>query len=400
MTPFLNKDQQDKILTPKVRRLLAALPPESTRVVGGAVRDVLLEREIGDIDLATKLPPDQIVESLTKAHIKTVPTGIAYGTITAIIDRVGFEITTLRRDVETDGRHAQVAYTDDWKEDAARRDFTINALYVDAQGSVTDCFDGIADITAGRIKFIGKARERIREDVLRILRFFRFYAFFGKEPADKEALDACRDLAGLIPALSSERISREFLKLLKAADPLPALILMRKSGVLERFLPEATEWTRLQTLLTQEKAQAESPDAIVRFAALLPENKKETVLLAKRLKLPNRDRDKLGVLAELPKILMNARDSAIEMHRIFYRFGGNDCRAAAFLTGAACPLILKELTPWTCPILPIKGQDIVKMGIAPGPEVGRILREVEAWWMAGNFTASRAACLDLARRSI
>lgn len=400
MATLLNKDQQDKILTPSVRRLLAALPPESTRVVGGAVRDVLLNRAVGDIDLATQLTPDQVIESLAKAHIKTVPTGIAHGTITAAINRVGFEITTLRRDVETDGRHAQVAYTNDWEEDASRRDFTINALYLDANGAVADFVGGVSDLGAGRVRFIGAAKERIREDVLRILRFFRFYAFFGKGPADKEALDACFDLAGLVPALSAERISREFLKLLKADNPLPALILMRKTGVLERLLPEATDWTRLQSLLAQEKVHAAAGDALVRFAALLPENKKEVVVLAKRLKLPNRDRDKLGVLTDLPKRLLHARDSVPELRGVFYRFGGDACRAAAFLTGEACSCVLKELAAWTFPVLPIKGEDIVKMGVAPGPEVGRIFREVEAWWIAGNFTASRAACLKQARRHL
>ncbi len=327
----LTSHQKTKILTSDVRLLIKALEGKA-RVVGGAVRDALMEREVGDIDLATSLPPDKAIQNLNAAGIKTAPTGLAHGTVTAIVDRKGYEITTLRRDAETDGRRAKVIFTDNWEEDGSRRDFTMNALYADTEGNVVDYFEGLEDAKAGRVKFIGDARARIREDVLRILRFFRFYAWFGKGEADKEALEACRDLAALIPNLSAERIAKEFMKLLGADNPLPALKLMEGAGALSQFMPAPADFTRLQTLLEAESAHKARQTALVRLAALLPQDESAAYGFAQRLKFSNRDAATLCTLAGLPAI-MRERPSPAGLRELIYRYGAESCRNAAFLNG-------------------------------------------------------------------
>ena len=241
------------------------------RVVGGAVRDALVGRTPGEIDLAVNLPPEKTAELLTKTGLKVVPTGIAHGTITAVSDHRGFEITTLRRDVETDGRRAKVAFTDDWQADAARRDFTINALYADADGRLYDYFGGRADIAAGHVRFIGDAAARIKEDVLRILRFFRFAAWFGRGAFDAESLAACREWTGLLPKLSAERIAKEILKMARAAPkPAPIWQAMIENGILEPILPEAKNVARLDSFAryrTPLRYGACAADPLCRIAA-------------------------------------------------------------------------------------------------------------------------------------
>jgi len=390
VTPGLSPTQQTQILPPPVQRLMKALHEAGgeARVVGGAVRDVLLGRKVGDIDLAANLPPEQVMEILAQHKIKTVPTGLAHGTITAVVDHVGYEITTLRRDVETDGRHARVAFTDDWREDAARRDFTFNALYADSAGQLYDYFDGMKDAQAGHVRFIGEAQARIREDVLRILRFFRFYAWFGKEAADVEGLAACRELAALIPRLSVERIAREVIKLLAAENPVPSWRLMSDSGVTPYFLVEATNLMRLQALVDNEKQYDEPPLALARLAALLPQDEVVALSVAKRLKLSKRESEKLCVLAKLPTLM---RDHPLR--RLLYHYGAENCCAALFLHGENMAQALGTLAAWENPVFPIKGEDIVKQGIPASPRIGDILRAVEEWWIAGDFRAGREACL-------
>src|SRR5665213_1315156 len=226
------------------RAVMAALGDGNARFVGGCVRDALLGRPVLDIDIATKLPPDEVTRRLEAAGIRAVPTGLAHGTVTAVLKPRHFEITTLRRDVETFGRHARVAFTDDWAEDAGRRDFTMNALYLGADGAVFDPIGGLADLRTGYVRFVGDAGRRIDEDVLRLLRFYRFYAHYGKGEADEAARDAARERAPLLPSLSAERVAAEMLKLLAAPDPLPVLALMREDGVLAQMLPEATAFDR------------------------------------------------------------------------------------------------------------------------------------------------------------
>jgi poly(A) polymerase len=366
------------------------------RVVGGAVRDVLLARAIGDIDLAVNLPPERVMELLAQQHIKAVPTGIAHGTVTAVIDRIGYELTALRRDVETDGRHAQVAFTDDWREDAARRDFTFNALYVDTDGKLTDYFDGAADAAAGRVRFIGHAHARIREDVLRILRFFRFYAWFGRGEPDAEGLAACRELGELMPRLSAERVAREVMKLLAASNPMPAWQLMIDNGVLRHFLIEATGITRLKVLLDAEHVYGEPSAPITRLGALLPQDKGVATAVAARLKLSRRDTELLAVLAVLPNKLCG-KLTPLPLRRLLYTQGVGACRAAILIHGEAIAEALAVIDAWENPIFPLRGDDIVALGVATGPQVGVILRAVEEWWIAGDFRASRALCLTYAQ---
>ncbi len=385
----LNKEQQNILLTPPVRRLIQALDGKA-RVVGGAVRDVLMGCAVGDIDLATPLAPDKVMTALGAQDIKAVPTGIDHGTITAVLARTGYEITTLRQDVETFGRHARVEYTDDWRADAARRDFTMNALYVDAAGVLYDYVGGARDAEAGRVRFIGDARQRIKEDVLRILRFFRFYACFGKGAADREALAACRELAPLIPALSVERTARELLKLLAAGDPLPAVMLMGESGVISQVLPEATDFSRLKILLETERKYGAAPSSLRRLAALLPGDAARAV--AARLKFSNQDTKALGILAKLPERMEKACDPKA-LHALIYDYGKEMTRSAALFLGADTGAVLKEIELWEVPDFPLKGKDLLALGIPAGPHVGKILRAVEAWWRDRDFEGDREAAL-------
>ncbi len=398
MTQPLDKEQRAQILTPAVQRLQTSLREGGeARVVGGAVRDVLVGRKVGDIDLATTLPPNRVMEILAKASIKTAPTGLAHGTITAIIDHVGYEITTLRRDIETDGRHAQVAFTDDWREDAARRDFTMNALYVDAEGLLYDYYNGEEDAKAGRVRFIGDARARIREDVLRILRFFRFTAFFGKEEPDADSLSACCELAPLIPHLSAERIAHEVAKLLTAENPLPAWRLIVEGGITQHCLPEATDLAHLQTLLETEKRHNTPPSAWVRLGALLPPDEAIAASVAARLKLSKRDTETLRVLAVLPSLL-RGNIAPATLRNMIYDYGTELCCAAALLNGENVTEAFATIDAWENPVFPIKGEDIVKQGIPAGPRIGESLRAVETWWRETDFRADRAACLAQAQK--
>jgi len=398
VTSVLGKAQQAQILTPEVLRLMKALGQKGeARVVGGAVRDVLLSRPVGDIDLAMTLPPEEAMDILAKEKIRTVPTGLAHGTITAVLDHKGYEITTLRHDVTTDGRHAQVAFTDDWRADSMRRDFTINALYLDASGTLYDYFGGAEDAKDGRVRFIGDARARIAEDILRILRFYRFYAYFGKGAADFEALEACRALASLIPRLSMERVSRECLKLLAADNPLPAWRLMKEGGILNFFAADAIHLASLQSLLENEAQYDVKTSAHTRLASLLPQDVKSSAALAMRFKFSNRDGDQLCVLAKLPALL-HGKIEAPSLRHLIYLYGPQSCKAAVLLQKEGIAEALATIAAWEAPVFPIKGEDVLKSGVAQGPDIGKILSEVEAWWIAGDFRADRTACLAQLKR--
>ena len=388
----LSLTQKTQLLTPAAQQLFAVLcPAGEMRIVGGAVRDVLMNRPIGDIDFATTLPPEHVMKILAQQNIKTVPTGLAHGTITAVLDKIGYEITTLRRDVVTDGRHAQIAFTDNWREDAARRDFTFNALYVDAEGQLYDYFDGQKDAASGYVRFIGQATARIHEDVLRILRFFRFHAWFGQGAPDAAALKACHDNAHLIPRLSAERVAKEILKLLAAENPLPSWTLMLECGVLEFFAPEADDTKRLQNLLWTEKQYQGKTDSLTRLAALLPQDETAAAVLAKRLKFSSRDSETLSLLANAPHQL-----EIMPFRAALYALGATICRAAIFLRGENILESLTTLAAWENPIFPIKGEDLLKQGIPAGERIGMILRATEEWWIKGDFHATRDDCLAYA----
>ena len=368
------------------------------RAVGGAVRDTLLGRVVEDIDLAVTLPPDVVSRLLAAAGIKVVPTGIQHGTVTAVIDGRGFELTTLRRDVATDGRRARVAYTDDWRADAARRDFTLNALYVDAEGRLYDYFHGRADLAAGHLRFIGEAAARIKEDVLRILRFFRFYAWIGQGVADGAALAACRELAPLIPQLSAERVWRELAKLLAAPDPLPALQLMREAQVLAQVLPEGTNLVRLAAMLAAERDNHFTIVPLARLAALLPPVPSVAASVAARLKLSGRTAEALVALIAVPVLLEDKLADIPAIRQAIYTHGLRAVRDALPLAAGLQPAVdlqpaLTAIAAWEQPRFPLQGDDLLKLGLAAGPGMGTILQAVEAWWIAQDFRPGREACL-------
>ncbi|MFA7586770.1 MAG: CCA tRNA nucleotidyltransferase [Novosphingobium sp.] len=354
--------------------LVSTLGPDQARYVGGAVRDTLLGLEVKDIDLATPLTPQQVIERLDTAGIRSVPTGIEHGTVTAILKSGPVEITTLRHDVSTDGRRATVAFATEWQDDAARRDFTINALYVDPRtGRIFDYFHGLDDLAQRRVRFIGDARQRIREDHLRILRYFRFQARFGSQPADAEAEAACTDLAATLKGLSRERIGMEMLNLLGLADPAPTVSRMAELGVLPVILPEARP-DALARLVTNEQRQSVSPDAIRRLAALLPADVPLAEQVASRFRLSGAQKKRLATAAARSGVPDNPRGLA-------YRIGMDSAMDRLLLTNAD----VTALQGWAIPLFPLKGGQIVAAGVRAGPDVARTLRTLENRWIAEDF---------------
>ncbi|MDG2482434.1 MAG: CCA tRNA nucleotidyltransferase [Alphaproteobacteria bacterium] len=362
------------------------------RFVGGCVRDCLLVRAVDDVDLATPDRPESVMALLERAGIKAVPTGLKHGTVTAVLQGKSFEITTLRVDVETDGRHAEVVFTNDWRADAARRDFTINAMSLTVDGALFDYFGGREDLAAGLVRFVGEADQRIAEDYLRVMRFFRFLARFGRGEPDAEAVAACRGVAGRLGQLSIERVQVELLKLLAAPNPVPTLVLMEATGILEAVLPEAGPSGVLMVL-----AGIDDRDPLRRLAALAPNGGKA---LAQRLKLSNAMADRFGLLAP-PVVAMDAAMTREEQRRILYRHGDGIFRDLVLLAWAGDDearadhwrAMLETANAWDNPALPIRGNDVVEAGLAPGPEVGRVIAEIETWWSARDFQPDRAACL-------
>ncbi|MGN6820414.1 MAG: CCA tRNA nucleotidyltransferase [Sphingomonas sp.] len=368
---------------PGLARLVAALGPGDARIVGGAVRDTLLGIETADVDLATPHDPRTVIARLEAAGIKAVPTGIEHGTITAVSSDEVYEVTTLRRDVTTDGRRATVAFTDDWREDAARRDFTINALYADpATGELYDYFDGIADLEARRVRFIGDPYRRIAEDHLRILRFFRFLARFGDE-ADAEGLNACTDRANDLMALSRERIANELLRLLVAPKAVDVVQLMLDRGIFTPVLPEVDTAgvSRLRRLASYEILNID-PDPIRRLAALLPQDPVAVELVASRLKLSNAQRKRLvTAVSPLPEVHDEA-DAWRE--KLAYRIGIESAIDQLLLHGSAVAAArLKDMNE--VPRFPVKGGDLIARGLSKGPDVAKALRRIEDRWVAEGF---------------
>jgi poly(A) polymerase len=397
---------QDWMTAPATRRVMTAFADAGVeaRFVGGCVRDALLGRTVTDIDIATPAPPDRATSILEAAGIAVHPTGVKHGTVTAVADRRPFEITTLRRDVENFGRHARVEFTDDWQADAARRDFTMNAISCSPDGALFDYFGGIDDARAGRVRFVGLPEDRIREDVLRLLRLFRFQAHYGKTTLDAAALAAAGTMAPQLVTLSGERIRNETLRLLVAPDPLPVLTTMRERNVLAHFLPEATQFQRLAALVRLEnsaplvEAVKVGPDAIRRLAALLTADAAVARAVAERLRLSNEDRDRLIALAAFPPLDPNAR--AVDRHRRMYRDGAALYFDRVLLSWASSPdagdawaAHLVDAHRWGDPQLPIKGADALALGVAPGPRIGELIEAVERWWIDGDFRADRDACL-------
>ena len=394
--------------------LLAALGPGQARYVGGAVRDTLLGIAVKDIDIATPLEPREVMRRLKAQAIQVVPTGIDHGTVTALLAGGPVEITTLRHDVSTDGRRATVAFAQDWQDDAARRDFTINALYADPVTlEIFDYFGGNDDIAARRVRFIGDARERIREDHLRILRYFRFQARFGSQPADLEAERACADLAATLKGLSRERVGMEVINLLGLPDPAPTVARMAELGVLGQVLPEA-DVAALAALVADEVRQGVAPDALRRLAALLPPESTLAEQVAARFRLSGAQKKRLALAAGRNPIkpsplqgrglgegASEASATAVaplspegereqEPRALAYRLGRTAALDRLLLTGQS----IAPLGGWEIPTFPLKGGQIVARGVKAGPEVARVLKAVEARWVEEGFPdAERANAL-------
>ena len=391
------------MIEPETAAVMGALMADGVpaRFVGGCVRDAILGRAVKDIDIATAEPPDRVVALLGAAGVKSIPTGIDHGTVTAVIDGAAFEITTLRLDVENFGRCARVAYTDDWAADAMRRDFTMNALFCDLDGTLYDPTGGLPDLKAGRVRFVGEARDRIAEDVLRLLRFFRLYAHYGTGEADRDALRACREMAPDIANLSAERIWSELKQLLRAPAPADVLTLMADWHVLVHALPEAGSREPLTNLVEIETKSATAPDPVRRLSILLERDDAGAKALADRLRLSNAETERLQALVNPP--VRPSTDRTDAQNRVaLYRLG-KDIFADLVLLGwaAAAPAddaIWQDLTglPDRSPVpaFPVGGKDVLALGIPAGKEVGKLLSEVERWWIDNDFQPDRAACLE------
>ncbi len=385
-----------------VQHIFAAMAKAGgeARIVGGAPRNAVIGAPISDIDFAVTEPPERIMQLAKAAGIRSVATGIAHGTVTLVINKRGFEVTALRRDIKTDGRHASVVFTKDWREDAARRDFTMNAIYCDARGRVYDPVGGLGDILAGRVRFIGDAAARIREDYLRVLRFFRFFALFAKGDIDTAGYDACKNAGQGMRKLSAERIRAELLKLLGARRAGEAAGLMSQAGVfvaadLGRALPG-----NLEKLVRVEAALGVEADPMRRLWVLLgggsaPESRAEA--LAGRLRMSSAERKHLQLMAIrrriLPLLSQNERRAAL------YALGGRDYQDHVLLNwvlsdAGADDADWRDLFElprrWSPPEFPLRGADIMAMGAAKGPQVGRILQKLENWWVGAGFPESRA----------
>ena len=394
---------------PETRVVLRALTAAGfeARVVGGAVRNALIGRPVADIDIATTAKPEQTIEAVQKAGLKAIPTGLQHGTITVVANHIPFEVTTLRTDVETDGRHARVAFTADWAADASRRDFTINALYCDADGTIYDPIGGLADIDPPRMRFIGIATDRIREDYLRILRFFRFTAAYTDGLLDGDGLAACHAERAGLAHVSAERIQAEFLKLLVAKHAEPVLTVMAAQGFLRLLLDTPCNVPSFARLTAIEAALGRAPDAIVRLAALTPATTASATHLAKKLRLSNAD--KTG--------LTHASTAAVTCHRpgdeqrsrlALYSDGADAFQPSVMVAWARSgrphddvdwTALYRLADRWTPPEFPLIGGDIVAAGVPPGPLIGELLNELESWWIGQDFPPDRAAVLaELTRR--
>nr|WP_239805702.1 CCA tRNA nucleotidyltransferase [Croceicoccus hydrothermalis] len=361
-----------------LRTLVDALGADDCRYVGGCVRDALLDVAAQDIDIATRHAPDDVMRALNDAGIRTIPTGIDHGTVTALLPEASVEITTLRRDVATDGRHATIAFTDDWREDAARRDFTINALYAHpATLVIDDYFGGLDDLKSGTVRFIGDARTRIAEDHLRILRYFRFEARFGTGAPDAEAVAACRECAPTLMGLSRERIGQELRRLLALPDPASTVRHMAELGVLRVILPECgtDELDTLSRLIEAEDAAGIAPDALRRLAALLPARRDVAAQVAARLRLSNAQKKRLISAAE-----REAGDTA-NPRGLLFQIGRERSEDRLLLLGAS----LDPIAGWEPPPFAIDGRAVIAAGVDKGPAVAAMLHRVQARWIDEGF---------------
>ena len=395
MSARLDPATQAWMRAPETVAVMDALTRDGgdARFVGGCVRNALLSCAVDDIDIATPLTPGDVTKRLEAAGLGAVPTGIEHGTVTAVANGKPFEITTLRRDVSTDGRRAVVAFTTDWAEDAQRRDFTMNALYAAANGAITDTVGGLEDLKAARVRFVGDPVTRIREDYLRILRLFRFQAWYGKGELDSAALHAAASERGGLQKLSGERIAKEMLKLLAAEDPLDCLRAMAASAILPEIMPGALSMARLERLVKIDADAFFTPDPVLRLAALLPDDPVAARELGERWKLSNADRIRLEDLAGGREKIVSYL-SIREVRKFLYRLGQQRFRDRVFLRWAEDPkesnsiqwrALLAMGDSWTRPEFPLTGREVMAAGVPEGPLVGKVLAEVEEWWVDSDF---------------
>ena len=405
------KIDADWLADADLQRILGVLSGEGeqARIVGGAIRNTLMGHPVTDIDIATTCVPAETARRLEAAGIKAVDTGMEHGTVTAVAHHTGYEITTLREDVETDGRRATVAFGRSWQHDAERRDFTINALYAEADGTLVDPVGGRADIEARRVRFIGDPEQRIREDYLRILRFFRFFAWYGHGRPDADGLKACARLKEGMTGLSAERIWAEMRKLLAATDPSRALLWMRQTSVLTLLLPESEKWgiDGIHGLMEVERAFDWAPDAVLRLMTLMPLREDTVRGLAQRWKLPNAVRDRLvaaareadldadlGTGAVEQRIYRSNRQAVIDRLRL-----GVARRGAHHDETPDLMALLAHAEAWTAPQLPVAGRDLAALGMQAGPAMGKTLRRLEQAWVESGFTLDRDALLAMAPKA-
>jgi poly(A) polymerase len=386
----MNIDPSEWLDRPGIKRLLKALDARNghARFVGGAVRDFLLGEHPGDLDLATDHLPDEVIARLEQAGIKAVPTGIDHGTVTAISSGTVVEVTSLRADVSTDGRRATVVFTKDWPADAGRRDFTINAIYSDPySGELFDYFGGLDDLKSRTVRFIGEPLQRIAEDHLRILRYFRFHARYGHGDPDPQSLEACTERANDLMALSRERIADELLKLLALEDPTPTVRLMLDRGLFAPVVPEIEDAARLEALVEAEVSAGEPPDPLRRLSSLLPTEPEVASRVAGRLKLSNKAKKRLVSAAEAS---LGSNPEALA-----YRVGTEGAVDRLLLAGR--PAEARAIAGWTLPRLPIGGGQLIARGVPEGPEVARTLHRIEETWIAGGFPTGEEFELLVAR---
>ena len=395
-----------------LQRLLAVLSQngEEARVAGGAVRNTLLGQPVTDIDIATTTLPGETVERAKAAGFKTVPTGIEHGTITVVAAGRPYEVTTLRDDIETDGRRAKVRFGRDWRRDAERRDFTINALYATADGAIVDLVGGLADLDSRTVRFIGDGETRIREDFLRILRFFRFFAWYGAGRPDAEALKACARLKDGLDQLSAERVWTELKKLLSAPDPSRALLWMRQASVLTRILPESEKWG-IDLIHPLVKAEADfgwQADPLFRLEALVPPDAARTRVLAERLKLSSAEAARLKMWAKAVTVAPTTTEAALArtlydgdrqavLDRLRLALATARAKAVsddkAMIEAAGYSRLIRFAERWEKPGFPLKGGDLAALGFQPGPRLGAALKKLEGEWIASGFSLDRTALL-------
>ncbi len=390
--------EQDWIARPSLLQLLRLLNEAGgeARIAGGAVRNALLDQPISDVDIATNLVPRDVILRMQAAGHKTVPTGIEHGTVTVVLEGDAYEVTTLRRDIETDGRHAKVLYGTDWVADASRRDLTINALYLNADGTVYDPLGGMQDVLSQTVRFIDDAETRIKEDYLRILRFFRFFAWYGKFRPDAEGLKACTRLKGGLSELSAERIWHELSRLLAAPDPSRAILWMRTTGVLSAVLPETEKWgiDALPGLMAAEQQQGWQIDGLLRLMAIIPPMEERVSAISDRLKLPNKVKSRLRNWAQVEPL--NAALNQDPFNQWLYWQNqtavGDKLHLAIAKNDAESKKLLRQLKwlkRWNRPEFPLRGGDLINLGMAAGPAISEKLLELEQAWVNSNFTAPK-----------